>query len=59
MIGMPSKLLARAARVVSFADQVGVAAGIVVGRLQHLGVLGHDQLNGLRDRFIPNEAGKA
>ena len=48
-----------AARVVSFADQVGVAAGIVVGRLQHLGVLGHDQLNGLRDRFIPIEAGEA
>jgi len=39
-----------ATRVVSFADHVGVAPGIVVGRLQHLGVLRHDQLNGLRER---------
>ena len=36
--------------VVSFADQVGVAPGIVVGRLQHRGTLRHDQLNGLRER---------
>lgn len=48
-----------AARIVSFADQVGVAAGIVVGRLQHRGVLRHDQLNGLRDRHVLSEAGKA
>ena len=48
-----------AARVASFADQVGVAAGIVVGRLQHRGVLRHDQLNGLRDRHVPTEAGDA
>ncbi len=39
-----------AARVASFADHVGVAPGIVVGRLQHLGVLRHDQLNDLRVR---------
>lgn len=48
-----------AARVVSFADQVGVAAGIVVGRLQHRGVLRHDQLSGLRDRHDLTEAGEA
>ena len=48
-----------AARVVSFADQVGVAAGIVVGRLQHLGVLRHDQLNSIRDRHVLTEAGEA
>jgi HTH-type transcriptional regulator / antitoxin HigA len=48
-----------ATRVASFADQVGVAAGIVVGRLQHLGVLRHDQLNGLRERLVPIEAGVA
>jgi HTH-type transcriptional regulator/antitoxin HigA len=41
---------ATAARVTSFADHVGVASGIVVGRLQHLGVLQHDQLNDLRSR---------
>lgn len=38
------------ARVVTFSDRVGVSPGIVVGRLQHLGVLRHDQLNGLRER---------
>lgn len=43
-------------RVVSFADQVGVAPGIVVGRLQHQGVLGHDQLNGLRERAVLDDA---
>lgn len=37
-------------RIVSFADRVGVAPGMVVGRLQHLGVIRHDQFNGLRER---------
>ncbi len=38
------------ARIRSFAERVGVAPGIVVGRLQHLGAIRHDQFNGLRER---------
>jgi HTH-type transcriptional regulator / antitoxin HigA len=38
------------ARILSFAERVGVAPGIVVGRLQHLGAIRHDQFNGLRER---------
>ena len=39
-----------AAQVASFAERIGVAPGIVVGRLQHQGVFRHGQLNGLRER---------
>lgn len=45
-----------AARVSAFAERVGVAPGIVVGRLQHEGVLRHDQLNDLRHRHAPTDA---
>lgn len=38
-------------RIERFAQEVGVAAGIVVGRLQHQGILKHHQFNGLRDRY--------
>lgn len=34
--------------VMRFARDVGVSAGIVVGQLQHLGRIGHDQLNKLK-----------
>jgi HTH-type transcriptional regulator / antitoxin HigA len=37
--------------VLSFAKKIGVAPGIVVGRLQYIGKLGHDQLNGLKQRY--------
>jgi HTH-type transcriptional regulator / antitoxin HigA len=36
------------ARVRSFAEELGIAAGIVVGRLQHIGWLPHTHLNGLK-----------
>lgn len=36
----------------SFAKQVEVHAGIVVGRLQHDGLIGRDRLNGLRMRYV-------
>ncbi len=35
----------------NFAKKVGVAPGIVVGRLQHEGLLPHGQLNGLKQRL--------
>ncbi|MCR4425853.1 MAG: ImmA/IrrE family metallo-endopeptidase, partial [Firmicutes bacterium] len=38
-------------RVQRFADDLGIAPGIVVGRLQHDGVISFDMLNGLKDRF--------
>lgn len=47
-----SELGTSAARIRDFADRLGVGAGIVVGRLQHEGLLGHQQLNGLRTRYV-------
>lgn len=38
-------------RVMRFASELGVAASIVVGRLQHEGLLPHRDLNDLRTRF--------
>lgn len=37
--------------VASFAEEVGIAPSIVVGRLQHDGLVPHSYLNGLRTRF--------
>lgn len=39
------------AAVTAFADKVGVAPGIVVGRLQHDGRVPHSHLNGLKRRM--------
>jgi HTH-type transcriptional regulator/antitoxin HigA len=39
-------------RIRDFADRLGIGAGIVVGRLQHEGMVGYDQLNSLRTRFV-------
>lgn len=42
----------RAAAVKAFAEGMGLAAGIIVGRLQHEGAVGHDSgLNRLRQRY--------
>jgi addiction module HigA family antidote len=41
-----------AARVRSFADRIEIDPGIVVGRLQHEGLVGFDQLDNLRIRLI-------
>lgn len=38
-------------KVIMFAKEVGVSPGIVVGQLQHLGRIRHNQLNGLKRRF--------
>lgn len=37
--------------IVSFADRIGIAPGIVVGRLQREGILDWNQGNGLKKRF--------
>lgn len=37
--------------VVRFAMSVGVAPGVVVGQMQHLGVIGRDKLNFLKRRY--------
>lgn len=37
--------------VVAVASQTGIAAGIVVGQLQHAGIIGHHQLNRLKRRY--------
>ena len=37
--------------VEAFAAEIGICPGIVVGRLQHDGTIGHDRLNGLRRRL--------
>lgn len=39
------------ARIMAFAKQIGIAPGIVVGRLQHDGVFPHDRGNHLKKRF--------
>ena len=41
----------RRERIIKFAYSVGVSAGIVVGQLQHLKVIGQNQMNYLKRRF--------
>ncbi len=38
--------------VISFANDINIASGIVVGRLQHDGYIRYDWLNGLKRKFI-------
>ena len=44
------KLKSRRA-VISFAKVIGIAPGIVVGRLQHHGIIGYNELNNLKRRY--------
>ena len=44
-------LTANSRDVIRFALRVGVAPGIIVGQLQHCGILGRDQLNRLKRRY--------
>lgn len=45
--------------VVRFAVSTGVSPGIVVGQMQHSGLLGPNQLNGLKRRYTWDEVQKA
>ena len=38
-------------KVVAFAEKIGIAPGIGVGRLQHEGLVPHTHLNGLKARY--------
>lgn len=38
--------------IVRFAEERGIAPGIVVGRLQHLGLLAHSYCNDLKQQFV-------
>ena len=42
----------QASVVTKFADEIGIAPGIVVGRLQHDGLIGYNILNSLKIKFI-------
>ncbi len=37
--------------IIRFAKKVGVSAGIIVGQLQHFGIINHKQLNKLKTRY--------
>jgi Zn-dependent peptidase ImmA (M78 family)/plasmid maintenance system antidote protein VapI len=37
--------------IIRFAKKVGVSPGIIVGQLQHLGIISHKQLNKLKTRY--------
>jgi len=43
--------LKSARAIEAFAESIGIALGIVVGRLQHEGMIGYDQFNGLKMRY--------
>ncbi len=43
--------------ILSFAERIGVAPGVVVGRLQHDGHLGFNRMNQLKMKFCRVEAG--
>lgn len=45
------RLRANAREVIRFAVRIGIAPGIVVGQLQHFGIIGREQLNGLKRRY--------
>lgn len=49
--GLAARQVFSAALVQEFAAMIGVAPSIVVGRLQHEGLIDHAELNGLRARF--------
>jgi plasmid maintenance system antidote protein VapI/Zn-dependent peptidase ImmA (M78 family) len=45
------RLTANKLKVMRFAKRIGISRGVVVGQLQHRGIIGRDQLNGLKYRF--------
>jgi HTH-type transcriptional regulator / antitoxin HigA len=45
------RLNARKFEIIRFARQIGISAGLVVGQLQHKGLIGHHQMNSLKRKF--------
>ena len=50
-VGALMNLRARSLEVIRFAVSVGVSPGVIVGQMQHLGVIGPSQLNRLKRRY--------
>jgi Zn-dependent peptidase ImmA (M78 family)/plasmid maintenance system antidote protein VapI len=50
-VGEMLSLATDARKIMRFARRIGVSPGIVVGQLQHLGKLRHNQLNNLKQRY--------
>ena len=50
------KMRADQRRIIRSALQLGISPGIVVGQLQHLGLIAFDQMNGLKRRFVWEES---
>ena len=51
-----AKLAGNYRDITRFAVSVGVAPGLVVGQLQHRGIVARDRLNFLKRRFSKEEA---
>lgn len=51
-----SQLRANARQIIRFARNIGVSPGLLVGQLQHRGVLRPNQLNGMKRRFTWTDA---
>jgi Zn-dependent peptidase ImmA (M78 family)/plasmid maintenance system antidote protein VapI len=49
--GELERLTANKVAVMRFAVRVGVSRGIIVGQLQNRGIIGHNMLNGLKQRY--------
>jgi Zn-dependent peptidase ImmA (M78 family) len=47
------RLTANKMQVMRFARKIGISRGIVVGQLQHRGIIGRDQLNSLKVNVSP------
>lgn len=52
-------LKANVDQIVRFAVSIGVSPGIIVGQLQHHGIIGHAQFNGLKRRYTWGEVQQA
>ena len=48
-------LPARSNSIIRFAVRLGISPGVVVGQMQHAGVLKHNQMNGLKRRYSKSE----
>lgn len=57
--GRLDRLRANVNEIVRLAVSIGISPGIVVGQMQHEGLLGPNQLNGLKRRYTWDEVQKA
>ncbi len=48
----------RSREIIRFALRIGVSAGVVVGQLQHRGILKHNQFNSLKRRYVWKDLGE-